>query len=133
MKKLILFLVLVCFGAMATYAQDAKPASKEVVQKEAKDVEKAKKDLEKARAEACAVKKDAEKAKAEANAAKKDLDKAKAEAQQNGAPTKKDGTPDMRYKENKEAAKAVPVGPVKKDGTPDMRYKENKKVPEKAK
>lgn len=39
---------------------------------------------------------------------------------------KKDGTPDKRYKENKEAAK--PAGPVKKDGTPDMRYKENKPV-----
>jgi len=45
-----------------------------------------------------------------------------------GIPTKKDGTPDMRYKENKEAAKAVPAGPTKKDGTPDMRYKENKNV-----
>jgi hypothetical protein len=31
--------------------------------------------------------------------------------------TKKDGTPDKRYKENKN---------LKKDGTPDMRYKENK-------
>ncbi len=31
--------------------------------------------------------------------------------------TKKDGTPDKRYKENQK---------VKKDGTPDMRYKENK-------
>ncbi len=40
------------------------------------------------------------------------------------APTKKDGTPDMRYKANKEAAK--PAGPLKKDGTPDMRYKANK-------
>ncbi len=40
-------------------------------------------------------------------------------------PTKKDGTPDMRYKENKEAAKPAP-GPTKKDGTPDMRYKANK-------
>ena len=36
-------------------------------------------------------------------------------------PTKKDGTPDKRYKENKE-----PKGPKKKDGTPDKRYKENK-------
>jgi lipopolysaccharide export LptBFGC system permease protein LptF len=44
------------------------------------------------------------------------------------APTKKDGTPDMRYKENKDAAKAQPA-PVhtKKDGTADKRYKENKK------
>ena len=32
---------------------------------------------------------------------------------------KKDGTPDKRYKENKQH--------LKKDGTPDMRYKENKK------
>ncbi|WP_118976299.1 hypothetical protein [Taibaiella koreensis] len=34
-----------------------------------------------------------------------------------GDHTKKDGTPDKRYKENKK---------MKKDGTPDMRYKENK-------
>ena len=41
--------------------------------------------------------------------------------------TKKDGTPDMRYKENKEAAKAQKTaGPTKKDGTPDKRFKENK-------
>ncbi len=32
-------------------------------------------------------------------------------------PTKKDGTPDKRYKANKN---------LKKDGTPDKRYKENK-------
>lgn len=46
-------------------------------------------------------------------------------------PTKADGTPDMRFKANKEAAK--PAGPTKKDGTPDMRYKENKPVPKKGK
>ena len=39
---------------------------------------------------------------------------------------KKDGTPDMRLKENKNAAKVKPVGPLKKDSTPDMRYKANK-------
>ena len=39
---------------------------------------------------------------------------------------KKDGTPDMRYKENKVTAKTTVVGPVKKDGTADMRYKKNK-------
>ena len=39
---------------------------------------------------------------------------------------KKDGTPDMRLKENKVAAKTTPVGPKKKDGTADMRYKANK-------
>ena len=42
---------------------------------------------------------------------------------------KKDGTPDMRTKENKEAAK--PKGKLKKDGTPDMRYKENKEAAKK--
>ncbi len=42
---------------------------------------------------------------------------------------KKDGTPDMRHKENKEAAK--PKGKLKKDGTPDMRYKENKEAAKK--
>ena len=41
------------------------------------------------------------------------------------APVKKDGTPDMRYKANKEAA--APVTHTKNDGTPDKRYKENKK------
>lgn len=39
---------------------------------------------------------------------------------------KADGTPDMRYKDNKAAAPAV-AGPKKKDGTADMRYKANKK------
>ena len=43
-----------------------------------------------------------------------------------GQKLKKDGTPDMRYKENKEAAK--PAGPTKKDGTPDMRHKANKEA-----
>jgi len=42
-------------------------------------------------------------------------------------PTKKDGSADMRFKANKEAAKAAPAGPAKKDGTPDMRFKANKK------
>jgi hypothetical protein len=39
--------------------------------------------------------------------------------------TKKDGTLDMRYKENK-GKKEAPAGPLKKNGTPDMRYKANK-------
>ncbi len=41
-------------------------------------------------------------------------------------PTKKDGTADMRYKANKNAAKTTTTTHVKKDGTPDKRYKENK-------
>jgi hypothetical protein len=39
---------------------------------------------------------------------------------------KKDGTPDMRMKMNKDA-KTKAAGPLKKNGTPDMRYKANKK------
>lgn len=61
--------------------------------------------------------------KTDAKAAGAKVEKA-APAAKTATPTKKDGTPDMRYKENKEAVK--PAGPTKKDGTPDMRYKENK-------
>jgi hypothetical protein len=43
-------------------------------------------------------------------------------------PTKKDGTPDMRYKANKNAAKPQTTH-LKKDGTPDQRFKENKTAP----
>lgn len=39
--------------------------------------------------------------------------------------TKKDGTPDMRYKANKVAADTTKH--MTKKGTPDKRYKENKK------
>ena len=38
---------------------------------------------------------------------------------------RKNGTPDLRFKENK-IAKTAPAGPLKKDSTPDMRYKANK-------
>jgi hypothetical protein len=41
-------------------------------------------------------------------------------------PKKKDGTPDMRYKANKDAAKTPATTHLKKDGTPDKRFKENK-------
>ena len=40
-------------------------------------------------------------------------------------PLKKDGTADMRYKANKDSAKAKPKH-MKKDGTADKRFKENK-------
>ncbi|MCX2573522.1 hypothetical protein [Pedobacter sandarakinus] len=39
---------------------------------------------------------------------------------------KADGTPDMRFKENKTKAVTKVAGPTKKDGTADMRYKANK-------
>lgn len=43
------------------------------------------------------------------------------------AKTKKDGTPDMRYKANKAGAKTDSVVHKKADGTPDKRFKANKK------
>ena len=43
-----------------------------------------------------------------------------------GKKLKKDGTPDKRFKENKETPPVEPIGPKKKDGTPDKRFKENK-------
>jgi len=45
---------------------------------------------------------------------------------------KADGTPDMRYAENKKV-KVVAAGPKKKDGTADMRYKVNKEAAAKKK
>ena len=50
---------------------------------------------------------------------------APAAAATTAAPVKKDGTPDKRFKANKEAEKPA-AGPLKKDGTPDKRYKANK-------
>lgn len=52
--------------------------------------------------------------------------KAKVATAQTAAKTKKDGTPDMRYKDNKQKTTAKPAGPTKKDGSADMRYKANK-------
>lgn len=56
---------------------------------------------------------------------KTEAKKVEKKAETTGAKLKADGTPDMRYKENK-ATKNVPAGPKKKDGTADMRYKVNK-------
>lgn len=61
------------------------------------------------------------------NKATTEVKAAKADASSAIAPTKKDGTPDLRYKANKDAA------PTKKDGTPDFRYKANKEAPAKTK
>ncbi|NSL89607.1 hypothetical protein [Chitinophaga solisilvae] len=73
-------------------------------------------------------------AKKEAKVAKTKIEqtsapKAKAEAKpvvtaKGDTHLKKDGTPDKRFKTNKDAASE---GPKKKDGTPDMRFKSNNK------
>ena len=53
------------------------------------------------------------------------VNKKEAKVEKSGTHLKKDGTSDMRYKENK--MKKTTTGPLKKDGTADMRYKTNKK------
>ena len=79
--------------------------------------------------------KDAKKQKAPAGTAKgatsKDAKDGKEAKGEKKPKLKKDGTPDMRYKENKDAAKAG--GPKKKDGTPDKRFKANRKETPKTK
>jgi len=62
--------------------------------------------------------------------AKSTTQKASKKATSTSTKLKADGTPDMRYKENK-AVKAAPAGPKKKDGTADMRYKVNKEAAKK--
>jgi hypothetical protein len=59
--------------------------------------------------------------------AKPASDKAKAATAKVKGPTKADGTPDMRFKANKETGKPG-AGPTKADGTPDMRFKANKET-----
>ena len=70
-------------------------------------------------------------AKKEAPAKAETKQEAPATTTTSGQKLKKDGTPDKRYKENKEEAK--PAGPTKKDGTPDMRHKSNKEAAAKKK
>ena len=60
----------------------------------------------------------------------KDVSKTKTVAK--GTVLKADGTPDMRYKENKKVATVV-ISPKKKDGTADMRFKANKPIAAKKK
>jgi hypothetical protein len=62
----------------------------------------------------------------DAKAGKSTRKEAKADAKEPQGRTKKDGTPDKRFKENKKT-EAAPAGPLKKDGTPDKRYNANKK------
>lgn len=59
--------------------------------------------------------------------AKTTENKAPAKEHKEEAKMKKDGTPDMRYKENKNGAKPAETKHLKKDGTPDKRFSENKK------
>jgi hypothetical protein len=100
MKKLFAFLLVALFAASTVVSAKAPVAKtdKKGVKQEVKKEEKA---------------------------VKETADKKAGEASATGQKLKKDGTPDMRFKENKDAAKTE-VKHLKKDGTPDMRFKENK-------
>lgn len=109
MKKLLSFVAVALLGLGTTFAQTAAPA------------QTAKKTAKKVETKTVAAPGTAKK---EVKATTVKTTEATNKAAANGL--KKDGTPDMRLKENK--AKAVVAGPAKKDGTPDMRYKANKKA-----
>ena len=108
MKKLLIAACMMLGFAGIVSAQEAAPKAKEKKSTEMK-----------------AVKKDAPPAKVVKMKTAKPAP-APAAATPAAGPTKKDGTPDKRFKANKEAKPAVHL---KKDGTPDKRFKENKDKP----
>lgn len=120
MKKLLSLLAIALFSISASYAQAtvAVPVSKQT----AKNVNAAKAAVPAAKKEVKKVETKAVATKAAATNTAKTVTRTTASK---AAKLKADGTPDMRYAENK--TKAVTVqGPKKKDGTADMRYKANK-------
>jgi hypothetical protein len=106
MKKLLGLIAIMALGLTTTFAQTPAAvhtaAAKKVVKKEVKTV--------------------AAPAKKETKAATATVTTTKTKVEG----LKKDGTPDMRLKENKVKTVVKTTAPVKKDGTPDMRYKGNK-------
>lgn len=109
MKKFIALFAVLAFLLNTVGAQEATKAKTTAEPKKAVQKDKIKKEEK------------AEKINKEEKTAKTD----EGRTTNQDAHLKQDGTPDKRYKENKEPKKEV-VGPTKKDGTPDMRYKENK-------
>ncbi|TCD12892.1 hypothetical protein EZ449_02275 [Pedobacter frigidisoli] len=104
MKKLLSLIAIAAFGLTTAFAQTPATApAKKVVKKEVKT------------------------ATAPAKAGvKMEAKKVETKTTTTAAKVKADGTPDMRFKENKTKAVTKVVGPTKKDGTADMRYKANK-------
>ena len=111
--KRIIITVIAFFGiSAATFAQAATPA------KDTKSPAVVKHTAIKAKPAATTAKADVAKT---ATATKAVTPVAKSTA----TPVKHDGTPDQRYKANKDAAKAKKTH-LKSDGTPDKRFKDNK-------
>ncbi len=114
MKKLLSLIAMIVLGASTTFAQT--PTAASVAKQTPKKVVAAKTQTKKVESKAVAAKTTAP------VVAKKEVKKATTVS---STKLKADGTPDMRYTNNR-AKKGVTVGPTKKDGTADMRYKANK-------
>jgi len=110
MKKLLSLIAIAAFGLSTTFAQT--PATTAQVKKTVKREVKATTVPVKA-------------------GVKQEAKKVEIKTTTTAAKVKADGTPDMRFKENKAKAVTKVVGPTKKDGTADMRYKANKAVAKK--
>lgn len=111
MKKILIATIAFLGISVATFAQTTTPA------KDIRTTHAVKHTTDKAKPASTAIKADATKttAKAVTPVAKTAT----------AAPVKHDGSPDLRYKANKDAAKAKKTH-LKSDGTPDKRFKENK-------
>ncbi|RDC54437.1 hypothetical protein DU508_22235 [Pedobacter chinensis] len=100
MKKLLSLIAIAAFGLTTAFAQT--PA-KAVVKKEVKTTTAPVKE-----------------------GVKQEAKKVETKTTTTASKLKADGTPDLRFKENKAKAVTKVAGPTKKDGTADMRYKVNK-------
>lgn len=113
MKKLIIAAIAIVAFSVASYAQVSPATKKETTKMQVVKKHTDKKDQTKAEP---ANKSNPSQAVAATSSAKKEM-------KNTGTPSKKDGTPDMRYNANKNLA----AHHLKKDGTADKRFKENKK------
>ena len=130
MKKIIALFTMLAFMLNMVVAQEGTKKKEKVEPKKEVKTEKVKKE------EKAEPKKDA-KVESPAKVEKTEISEPAKQDMQEGktgttTKTKKDGTPDKRFKENKEVkAEPAPTGKLKKDGTPDMRTKENKEAAKK--
>ncbi|WP_199117274.1 hypothetical protein [Pedobacter sp. ASV28] len=121
MKRVLSLIAIAAFGLSSSFAQTAVTTAKQAPKKVATATK-----TEAKKAEVKAV----ETKNAAATATKKEVKKVETKATAANSKLKADGSPDMRYKANKET-KAVVAGPKKKDGTADMRFKANKEAAKK--
>ena len=114
MKKLIIAAIAIVAFSVASYAQVSPATKKESTKMQV--VKKHTDKIDQTKAEPANKSSNPSQAVAATPSAKKEM-------KNTGTPSKKDGTPDMRYSANKNLA----AHHLKKDGTADKRFKENKK------